>query len=124
MTGQVKEDILSRLGELGVIVQDGTIVFDNSLMNQDEFLKEAKKFEYYNLSGEMSSLIVDKGSFAFLFCQVPVIYTLAQRSMINIHFYNGETKKVDVLLLSKDVSRRIFMRDGSIDHLEVYLAKN
>ena len=124
MTGQVKEDILSRLGELGVIVQDGTIVFDNSLMNQDEFLKEAKKFEYYNLSGEMSSLIVDKGSFAFLFCQVPVIYTLAERSMINIHFYNGETKKVDVLQLSKDVSRRIFMRDGSIDHLEVYLAKN
>jgi len=119
MTGQVKEDILSRLGELGITIQDGTIVFDNYLMNQDEYLQETRKFEYHDIYGEFKHLDLKKGSFAYLFCQVPVIYSRAERSSINIHFISGESQKIKELHLSKDISQSIFTRNGHIDHLEV-----
>ena len=119
MTGQVKEDILSRLGELGITIQDGTIVFDNSLMNQDEYLQETRKFEYHDIYGELKHLDLKKGSFAYLFCQVPVIYSKAERSSINIHFISGESQKIMELHLSNDISHSIFTRNGQIDHLEV-----
>ena len=46
MTGQVKEDILSRIGELGVFVNRGQITFNPCLLRADEFLTESKNFEY------------------------------------------------------------------------------
>ena len=40
MTGQVKEDILCRFGELGVRVQDGKVSFHPTLLRDDEFLSD------------------------------------------------------------------------------------
>jgi hypothetical protein len=40
MTGQVKEDILTRFGELGVRVQDGKVTFRPTLLRDDEFLAD------------------------------------------------------------------------------------
>jgi hypothetical protein len=39
MTGQVKEDILSRIGELGINVKDGKIIFNPRLLRRNEFYK-------------------------------------------------------------------------------------
>lgn len=52
MTGQVKEDIISRLGEMGVLVEDGRLVFQPRLINQMEFLRIPKTFTYYDLWGQ------------------------------------------------------------------------
>ena len=38
MTGQVKEDILTRFGELGVRVKDGKVNFHPTLLRDDEYL--------------------------------------------------------------------------------------
>src|SRR5690606_32056530 len=40
MTGQVKEEILTRFGELGVTVADGIVTFAPRLLAQSEFLRE------------------------------------------------------------------------------------
>lgn len=40
MTGQVKEDILCRFGELGVRVRDGKVSFRPTLLRDDEFLAD------------------------------------------------------------------------------------
>ena len=40
MTGQVKEDILCRFGELGVRVSDGKVSFRPTLLRDDEFLAD------------------------------------------------------------------------------------
>lgn len=40
MTGQVKEDILCRFGELGVRVQDGKVSFRPTLLRDEEFLSD------------------------------------------------------------------------------------
>ena len=48
MTGQVKEDIISRMGELGVRILDGAIVFDTKLIDESEFLNEEMVFTNYS----------------------------------------------------------------------------
>ena len=46
MTGQVKEDVLSRFGELGVVVSEGKLGFNPRLLRKNEFLQESKLFHY------------------------------------------------------------------------------
>lgn len=40
MTGQVKEDILTRFGELGVRIKDGKVTFSPTLLRDDEYLPD------------------------------------------------------------------------------------
>ncbi len=53
MTGQVKEEILTRLGELGVRVVDGCITFDPILLRREELIVEPAHFAYVGLDGEL-----------------------------------------------------------------------
>ena len=56
MTGQVKEDILARIAELGIHIKNGEIVFETSMINQNEFLDHKENFEYYSLKVRKKSL--------------------------------------------------------------------
>ncbi len=60
MTGQVKEDILSRFGELGVRIENGALHFDTTLLKEEEYLTETTNFDYYTVSGESKSLQLNK----------------------------------------------------------------
>ena len=71
MTGQVKEDVLSRIGELGVFVEDGKIIFNPRLLRESEFVKTPKKFNYISISKEQKSIHLHKGSLCFTYCQIP-----------------------------------------------------
>jgi hypothetical protein len=76
MTGAVKEEILTRLGELGVRVRGGRVGFDPVLLRRDEFLQEPGRYAYFDRTGAARSLEVPARSLAFTCCQVPVLYTL------------------------------------------------
>lgn len=78
MTGQVKEEILTRFGELGVRVRDGIVGFDPVLLRRDEFLGEPGTYRYFDLAGAPQSLDVAAGALAFSYCQVPVVFTLVR----------------------------------------------
>ncbi len=56
MTGQVKEEILTRFGELGLRVQDGAITFDPVLLRPEEFLPAPAQFDYIDLAGRPCTL--------------------------------------------------------------------
>ena len=56
MTGQVKEEILTRFGELGVRVREGVVGFDPVLLRRDEFLVEPGIYEFFDLAGRPQSL--------------------------------------------------------------------
>ena len=56
MTGQVKEDIVSRFYELGFVVNNGKITFDPTILRKSEFIKEEKSFKYVNLDYEINYL--------------------------------------------------------------------
>ena len=119
MTGQVKEDVISRFGELGITVKNGQIHFNNDLLNEDEFLSENSTFMFYNVNGEKVKIELSKNSIGFTYCQVPVVYIKSNTDKIIIH--KGEEKlESESMNLSKEISRDIFWRRNVVSKIEVY----
>ena len=70
MTGQVKEEILSRFGELGVRVRDGAAHFQPALLRAREFVKQPQTFRYLDVGGDWQTISVPARGLAFTWCQV------------------------------------------------------
>ena len=121
MTGQVKEDILSRFGELGVFMKDGNLVFNPSMLRKDEFLKEAKTFNYINVNGDDRELKLTEGELVFTYCQVPVVYEVSKNDGVHVNLANGESKTFNNLSLDNALSTALFSRSGTIDIIKVHI---
>ena len=74
MTGQVKEEVLTRLGELGLRVEDGSIVIRPALLRATEWLAEPAVMTVADVAGSPVEVALPAGSLGFTFCQVPVVY--------------------------------------------------
>jgi len=121
MTGQVKEDILSRFGELGVFVKNGKLVFDPCMLRKEEFLNESKTFNYITVKSESEKLSINKSELVFTYCQVPVVYIISNENRTEASFKDGSTKGFDNLSLDKDTSEAIFSRSGEVELIKVYI---
>ena len=121
MTGQVKEDILSRIGELGVFVKNGCIYFNPKLLRRQEFLGAPKEFHYTNLHKNSIVIPLEKNSLCFTYCQVPIIYKISDREEIQIVFNDRTTQNLKGLKLDSETSKIIFERTGNIDQIIVYI---
>ncbi len=119
MTGQVKEDILTRFGELGVFVKKGHLQFKPSLLRKDEFLKSSRSFEYITLSGDKEIIDLEKGQLAFTFCSVPVVYAASGQEKIIVFFADGTKEEVDGNMLNPQISSHVFQRTGKVAWLEI-----
>jgi hypothetical protein len=114
LTGQVKEDILCRFGELGVTVHRGQIQFKPQLLSAGEFLEQPDTFSFVDVAGKTFKLRLKAGSLAFTYCQVPIIYELADKSRLTIALADGSTQRQDLPVLDGNASRDIFERSGKI----------
>ena len=123
MTGQVKEDVLSRIGELGVFVKDGKINFNPRLLRASEFVQTAKKFHYTTISKEHTTIDVEKGSLCFTYCQIPVIYKNTNEQSIKIFFTDNRVEELNDLTLGENTSKLIFERTGEVSKIEVSVIK-
>ena len=123
MTGKVKEDIISRMHEMGVVIKSGKIIINPSLLKLEEFTKNTEKFIYYDLSGIEHKIHCGNGSIAFTFCQVPITYRLSVNSKIIIHYKNDGQISINGLDLEENLSQSIFSREGKIRQVEVYIDK-
>jgi len=121
MTGQVKEDVLSRFGELGVFVEDGRLHFDPCLLKKEEFLSGAESFTYVDLERRTREIQVEKDSLCFTCCQVPVIYHLSDQRSIVITHRDGTVEDRTGLELDHATSTKIFDRLREVVALEVAL---
>ena len=121
MTGQVKEDIIARWGELGLMVRKGSIIFLPALLRREEFLSSPRDFVHVDVQGRRKTLQLQKDSLAFTYCQVPVVYHLSDKMEIVVHFSDGTAQGITGLDLGPDISRKVFNRGGDIERLEVYL---
>ncbi|XLS30810.1 hypothetical protein ACJD0Z_08245 [Flavobacteriaceae bacterium M23B6Z8] len=121
MTGQVKEDILSRFGELGVFVEEGSLFFDPCLLRSNEFLKESRTFNYVDIHFNSKSLKLPVNSLCFTYCQVPVIYTLGDEDKTEVFYNDGNKQLSHSLRLDQKTSAQLFTRSGLISHLNVHL---
>jgi hypothetical protein len=123
MTGQVKEDILSRFGELGAIVKNGKLQFNRRLLRVQEFLKESKVFTYPDLNNENKTITLEKDSICFTYCQIPIIYKLQEHRGVSVVFSNDSVTEFNDLSLDAITSKKVFERTGEIDHIIVSLKK-
>ena len=123
MTGQVKEDILSRIRELGVFVKNGQIQFNPCLLRANEFLKETEEFNYVDVNLKKKIKILNRNMLAFTYCQIPIIYSIDEKDAIEVNYINGTTQSFNVLKLDQDISNQVFKRTGEIDNIKVSLKK-
>ncbi len=119
MTGQVKEDILCRIGELGAFVNKGELTFKPSLLRKEEFLQTSKIYNYIDVNQNEKQIPLNKNSLAFTYCQVPIIYKLSKTKNITIIFNNNQQQNIEGLSLDKDTSSEVFMRTGKIKKIIV-----
>jgi hypothetical protein len=120
MTGQVKEEILTRFRELGVTVERGTLSFDPVLLDPVEFGKTAGEFRYLDTSGAERVIELQPGSLAFTFCGVPVVYRTSQRRFLRIETADGRETALEGTSLDRELSSRIFSRDGFVSLIELH----
>lgn len=119
MTGQVKEDILVRFGELGVFVNEGKLVFKPLLLRNEEFLREEQTFEYLHCQGGTRKINLSNGQLAFTVCQTPFVYSLSEAERITVFYANGGKEEIAGKALNQKISSMIFRRTGEIDKVEV-----
>ncbi|MBV1887783.1 MAG: hypothetical protein KUG51_00680, partial [Urechidicola sp.] len=119
MTGQVKEDILSRFGELGVNVSKGRVFFNTRLLRKDEFLKRATTFTYIDINKEQKKIEVEQSSLCFTYCQIPIIYKLTEKKGLKVVLNSGEHLDYEYPILDVLISKKMFERSGEISQIIV-----
>ncbi|MDY5075627.1 MAG: hypothetical protein SPE88_02435 [Paludibacteraceae bacterium] len=98
MTGQVKEDIISRFRELGLRVADGALHIEPVLLREDEFCEGALRFTY---------------------CAVPFTYRKSSNRQIVLRLSNGETVALPDHCIPAEWATHLFARDGVVAEVEV-----
>ena len=121
MTGQVKEEILTRTGELGVHVDQGRLSFAPVLLDRSEFFTAPHAFGFIDLEGHERSWQLGPDSLAFTAFQIPVCYVLGDRATITLEHAAGGVTLVEGSLLPESESRHLFERDGFYRSITVTL---
>ena len=98
MTGQVKEDIISRFRELGLRVADGALHIEPVLLREDEF---------------------QNGELRFTYCAVPFTYRKSSNRQIVLRLSNGETVALPDHCIPAEWAAHLFARDGVVAEVEV-----
>jgi hypothetical protein len=117
MTGQVKEDILNRFGQLGIRVENGSIRFDPDLLPEEAYLAAPEKWALPD-----RTIQLERGQLGFSFCGVPIIYLKGGEDLITVMYSKGEPGTYPGLILPKDLSGQIFNRSGIVLQIVVTLS--
>ncbi|MFT5897959.1 MAG: hypothetical protein ACI97K_000598 [Glaciecola sp.] len=126
MTGQVKEELLTRMGELGCFVSDGKVSFNPFLLREQEFTSQARTFRYLDIASAWQAIELASGSLAFTWCQVPVIYSIGDKEHSHITIYSTDGKQTIVMNneLDQESSRMLFARTGEITRIDVAISSS
>ena len=122
MTGQVKEEVLTRFGELGLRVAEGRLTFVPRLLRRREFLAEPGQFRFLAIDGGWQTLPVPPDCIAFSWCQVPIVYQLAAGDPgVTLFLADGSEREVGGLRLSREDTAAIAEREGAVHRVLVRL---
>ena len=113
MTGQVKEDILSRFFELGVVVKNGRLTIHPIMLNKDEFVKPTKSVSLENSAPYL----------LFSYCGTPFEYLMDGLVGIDILTYDNQLLHNNNYSLSISDSLSLFNRELKIKKITVHFNK-
>ena len=118
MTGQVKEELLARLVELGVLVRQGRIVFQAALVRRAELLAAPGRLE---LPGAAASIEVPAGALAFTLCQVPIVVQEAAAPRLQVTWRDGRITEAAGTRLDAAASAAVLGRTGEVQRIDAHL---
>ena len=121
MTGQVKEEVIARLLEVGVSVVEGCITFNPFILRKSEFLKQEDSLVCFDINGDQQTVDLTAGQLGFTYCQVPVVYSLAEETTIVVHMADGTSSTIDGNTIDGELSMAIFDKKGTVAKIEVAL---
>ncbi|GIB11723.1 hypothetical protein FXE80_08555 [Vibrio cholerae] len=126
MTGQVKEEVLTRFVELGIEVKEEAIRIQPTLLRKQEFLTQATTFSCLALSGEKRSYVLEADQLAFTYCQVPFIYQISEQAQghIEVMMNDDSVQLFNQLELDRNISQAIFARTGEVEKVLVSLPES
>ena len=124
MTGQVKEDILTRIGELGVTMKNGKLQFQPNFLHKNEFLSQDTEAVFVLVDETQKAITIGKNSLAFTVCQVPVIYKMDSTNYLELKYANGISEAIQTLELDSEISKKIFLRTGEISQITVHIMQD
>lgn len=104
MTGQVKEDLLSRLIELGLTVNEGKISFSSEMLNIKDFIID---------SSDNCPII------SFSFCGTNIKYKEDFNNHIVIEMNDGSKMEFEDNQIDVETSEKIFLRKDDINVINV-----
>mgnify|MGYP000364875653 CR=1 FL=1 len=108
MTVRVKEDIISRFFELGVVAQDGQLEIKPLILNKKEFIQPTA-------TGKAQFPLL-----TFTYCSIPFIYQIDGQEGIDIVEQDKISMHIDGYSLSHAQSERVFNRDKNIYKILVH----
>jgi hypothetical protein len=123
MTGQVKEEILTRFGELGARVSDGAAHFSPNLLRAREFMTASRDTGYVDVDDSWQTIAVPSNGLAFTWCQVPIVYKLDDDMPVSLTIVDkdGGKKTLPQSNLPAAQSAQLFQRSGEIRQLTLNL---
>ena len=121
MTGQVKEDILVSIGEFGVFVDKGKLVFSPRLLKKGEFSTEPGSLEFVNVRQEIQHIGLPANALCFSCCQVPVVYQIAGEEGVEVTLFDNASRQFDGVELDAETSTQVFQRTGKVKEIKVSL---
>ena len=114
MTGQVKEDLLSRFTEVGVHIKDSTLCFRLDLFDLDELTDAPAELIYCDVAGEFKTVAVPENGFAYTMFQVPIVYQPGDTDLINVMLADGSELKIEGTSIDQATSEKLFSRMGEV----------
>ena len=126
MTGQVKEEILSRFGELGVHVDEGRVRLEVGLLRAREFVAHRSTLRFLDVNEQWQELTVPESALGFTWCQVPFVYHLDESAepKMTVTLDDGSRQTLSGLTLSAELSAELFSRTGRIRQVELVLRRS
>ncbi|WP_428775827.1 hypothetical protein [Vibrio sp.] len=123
MTGQVKEELIARFRELGLVIRNGVIELHPQLLSRDEFLTQAKPFHYLRWDNQPAQLNINRNELAFTYCQVPFVYRVTESddAVVTVHMQDGSQVTLRQLTLPGHIASALFERKGLVHQVEVQL---
>lgn len=123
MTGVVKEEIIARQAELGLVIENGCLTFNSLLFNTNELLTTSDFFAYLDITRKPQRIDLAAGCLAYTVCEVPIVIRIADKPSIEIYLADGSLQTINSNRLDAVNSAHIFQRDGTVHHLVVHLPK-
>ena len=125
MTGQVKEEVITRFRELGICVDAGAVQFVPRLLREREFVQNPRTLRYLDVDDQWQELSIPVAGLAFTWCQLPLVYTLDDNAEPSVTITRDDDTRQTLagLALPAQDSAEIFQRSGRIRRLDLVFGR-